>query len=318
MPPLLFIGIVAGLMSAVLYGTAATGSVFSVFPVYLSQLPLFMAGLSLGGSATLIAAGAGVIAIAAAGGPMLSLAYFVVNAAAPLLLCQVANLSREVTGPDGKTHREYYPAGLMFAWLSGLGIAVMLLLALYVHSYEGGLEAWIPQILEVERLTQTILQAQMQTGSTPVDVAGLQQKLILFALPGLALFWALICIGNGALAQRLLVRLGRNIRPSPELLNMSLPGFMLWPLAGGLILAFIPGDIGLTGLVVAVLAAIPYFFLGLATVHVISHRLPGRAFTLAGVYILLMALGWPFLLIVGLGIIEQFANLRLNTKVASP
>ncbi|MSP42394.1 MAG: DUF2232 domain-containing protein, partial [Alphaproteobacteria bacterium] len=280
--------------------------------------PLFMAGLSLGGSAALVAAGAGVTAIAVAGGPMLSLAYFVVNAAAPILICRTANLSREFTGPDGKTRIEYYPAGLMFAWLSGLGTVIMLLLALYVHRFEGGMEVWIPRILEVERLSQAILQAQMQTGSTQVDMAGLQQRLVLFALPGLALFWTLICIGNGALAQRLLVRLGRNIRPSPELLNMSLPGFMLWPLAAGLILAFVPGDIGLSGLVVAVLAAIPYFFLGLATVHVISHRLPGRKFALAGIYILLMALGWPFLLIVGLGIIEQFANLRLSYAVAKP
>jgi Predicted membrane protein (DUF2232) len=316
MPPLLFISIGAGLLSAVLYGSAATGSVFSILPVYLSQLPLFMAGLGYGAGAALIAGGAGTVAIALAGGPLLAFAYFIINAAAPLLICRVAGWSREAENDEGEASIEYYPAGLLFAWLIGLGIVITLLLALFMQSHEGGLGGWIPNILQVETLSQTIIQAQMQGGSAPIDPEMLKQRLIQFALPGLALFWALISIGNGALAQRLLVRLGRNLRPSPELLSMSLPNFMLWPLSLGLLFSFFPGDIGLTALVVTTLAAIPYFFLGLATVHVISHRLPGRAFALGAIYVLLMALGWPAILIVGLGIVEQFANLRLSYAVA--
>ncbi len=319
MPPsLLLISICAGLLSAVLYGAAATGSALSIIPIYLSPLPLFMAGLSYGGTAALIGGIAATGAIALAGGPLLALAYFLVNAAAPIVITRAANWSRQITAKDGASSIEYYPAGLLFAWLSGLGIAIMVLLALFTQTYEGGLGGWIPQIVQVEALSQTIIQAQIQTGSVPIDEVALQQRLIRFALPGLGLFWTLISIGNGALAQRLLVRLGRNARPSPELLNMYLPQFMLWPLAGGAVLAFFPGDLGLTGTVVTALAAIPYFFLGLATIHVISHRLPGRGLALTGLYVLLLAMGWPFLFIVGLGIVEHFANLRRTYAVAKP
>ncbi len=318
MPPSLLISISAGLLSAVLYGAAATGSALSIIPIYLSPLPLFMAGLSYGGTAALIGGIAATGAIALAGGPVLALAYFLVNAAAPIVITRAANWSRPVTARDGASSLEYYPAGLLFAWLSGLGIAITVLLALFMQTYEGGLGGWIPQLIQLDTLSQTIIQAQIQTGAAPIDEGALQQRLISFALPGLGIFWTLISIGNGALAQRLLVRLGRNARPSPELLSMHLPQFMLWPLAGGGILAFFPGDLGLTGAVVMVLAAIPYFFLGLAAVHVISHRLPGRAFALGGVYLLLLALGWPILLIVGLGIFEHFANLRRTYAVAKP
>ncbi len=68
MPPFFFISIGAGLLSAVLYGAATTGSVLSIIPMYLSPLPLFMAGLGYGGSAALVGgiAATGAIAVIAA------------------------------------------------------------------------------------------------------------------------------------------------------------------------------------------------------------------------------------------------------------
>ncbi|MGK2870930.1 MAG: hypothetical protein ACSLFL_01585 [Alphaproteobacteria bacterium] len=318
MPPYLFISIAAGLLSAVLYGAAASGSMLSIIPIYLSPLPLFLAGLGYGGTAALIGGISATGAIALAGGPLLGVAYFLVNAAAPIIVTRAANWSRQVTAENGSSSIEYYPAGMLFAWLSGLGIVIMVLLALFMQRYEGGLSGWIPQIIQVEALSQTIMQAQLQTGSVPIDEEALRSRLIQFALPGLGLFWMLISIGNGALAQHLLVRLGRNARPTPDFVNMDLPQFMLWPLLGAAVLAFFSGDLGLIGAVVATLAAMPYFFLGLATVHVISHHLPGRAFALTGFYVLLLALGWPVLLIVGLGIVEHFANLRRTYAIAKP
>lgn len=318
MAPFVLVSIGAGLLSAVLYGSAASGIGLSIIPMYLSPLPLFLIGLSYGGIAALIGGLSATAALALIGGPLLAIAFFLSNAAAPVLLSHVANWSRTFVDQSGQSVTEYYPAGRMFVWLSGLGIAIALVLTLYLHFSEGGLAAWVPSVIEIKVLTDAIIQAQIQSGVVPTDESVLQQRLIRLALPGLALFWALISIGNGALAQRIAVRFGRNLRPSPELLTMELPRFMLVPLVGGALLAFLPGDFGFFGSVMVTLAAVPYFFLGLATVHVISHRLPGRAFALSGVYILLVVLGWPSLLIVGIGIVEHFANLRLTYGVVKP
>jgi hypothetical protein len=318
MPPFVLVSIGAGLLSAVLYGSAASGIGLSIIPMYLSPLPLFLIGLSYGGMAALVGGLSATAALALVGGPLLAIAFFLSNAAAPILLARVANWSRAFVDQNGQSVTEYYPTGLLFAWLSGLGIAIALALTLYMQTLEGGFAGWLPSIIEIKVLTDAIVQAQIQSGGVPTDEMVLQERLIRLALPGLALFWALISIGNGALAQRIAVRFGRNLRPSPELLNMNLPQFMLLPLVGGVVLAFLPGDFGFFGSVMVTLAAVPYFFLGLATVHVISHRLPGRAFALSGVYILLAALGWPLLLIVGIGIVEHFVNLRLTYGVVKP
>lgn len=318
MPPFIFISVGAGLLSAVLYGAAASGMPLSLIPIYLSPLPLFLAGLSYGGVAALIGGLTATAAITLAGGPLFALAYFLSNAAAPIVLTRVANWSRNVSTGEGPASIEYYPAGLLFTWLCGLGVVIMLGLTLFMQAREGGLSGWIPQIIEIDALTKAIVLAQVQTGAEPLDEALLRQRLIGLALPGLSLFWAMISIGNAALAQRILVRLARNLRPSPELVHMYLPVFMVWPLVAGAVLAFMPGDVGIFGSVLVTFAAIPYFFLGLATVHVISHRLPGRGFALTGFYVLLVALGWPSLLIVGVGIVEQFANLRRNYTVYKP
>lgn len=310
MPPFLLISISAGLLSAVFYGAAASGSALSLFSIYLSPLPLFMLGLSFGGNAALIGGIFGTGAIALAGGPLIGLAYFLSNAAAPIVLTRVALWSREAYGEGPQPAIEWYPTGLLFVWLSGLGIAMILLFALGLQATEGGVTGWIEHVLQVDLLTKTIIDAQIQAGLPPADGAALKQNLTWFALPGLGFFWSLISVGNGALAQQALVRLGRNKRPTPEILDMTLPDYALIPLAAGGLMALLPGDFGLTGGAIAILAAIPYFFLGLATVHVISHRLPARTFALTVFYILLMVLGWPFLLIVGLGITEHFANYR--------
>lgn len=318
MPPFIIISIGAGILSAVLFASAVSGMALSIVPIYLSPLPLFLAGLGYGGGGAIIAGISGAAALLLAGGPMLAIAYFLFNAAAPAVLSRVAAWSRTFTDSEGREVVEWYPAGYLFVWLAGLGIALMLLLALLAQTLEGGLSGLIPQQLQIDLLAKTIIQAQIQAGSTPMDETVLQNRLIRLALPGLALYWTLIAIGNSALAQRLLVQFGRQMRPSPDLLNMFLPGFILWPLLGGTLLAFFPGDLGLIGLVVATLTAIPYFFLGLATVHVISHRLSGRSYVLTAFYILLILLGWPSLLIIGLGIVEHFTNLRQTYSVTRP
>ncbi len=318
MPPFILVSIGAGLLSAVLYGSAASGIGLSIIPMYLSPLPLFLVGLSYGGTAALFGGLSATAALALAGGPMLAIAFFLANAIAPIILTHVANWSRTFNGPNGQPVTEFYPTGYLFAWLGGIGMAIALALTLFMQSYEGGLTGWIPRIIELEGLSKAIIQAQIQSGGAPTDELVLQARLTGLVLPAVALFWSLISMGNGALAQQLAVRFGRNLRPSPELLTMYLPQFMLWPLIGGVALAFLPGDFGYFGSVLMTLAIIPYFFLGLATVHVISHRLPGRAMALTGLYLLLVALGWPSLLIVGVGIIEHFANLRLTYGVVKP
>ena len=121
---------------------------------------------------------------------------------------------------------------------------------------------------------------------------------------------AIMVVVNGVLAQALAARLGWNRRPSPALSELELPGW-LWPgvavaavlvLAGGII-----GDLGWSLLIVLV---VPYLFLGLALVHVVVRRWSRPGLALAAIYGAMILLGWPILLVLLLGFVEDWAHLR--------
>lgn len=308
----------AGILSALLYATAATGAMLSLIPMLLAPLPLFMAGLSQGRHAALAAGMIGAAAITLAGGTMIAMAYLLSNALAPMLLCRFAMLSRPFVNTAGESVLEWYPSGLLFAWLSGLGIVLMIASVLAIQSVEGGVRQWITEAAQIDALSMAVIQAQLQAGQPAFDEAVLRNRLISLALPGLGIFWSGLALANGALAQHLLVRMKRNARPSPAFLFMDLPAFLRLPLLAGIGASLLPEDMGLTGVAIAAIAAMPYFFLGLACIHVISRPLPARGFALTGLYILMAAFGWPVVLVAGLGIIEQFAGLRFRTAAQAP
>ena len=311
MPPYLFICLAAGLLSAIVYGAAAANLALSFLAIYFAPLPLFLVGLTYGGASALIAGLAGAGALALASSPVTALAYFILVASAPALVTRAALWSRE-TGMDntGAPTLEWYPSGLLFAWLCGLGVSLALVFYFAMQMVDGGISGLLLNNLQMDALSITFSQIQSQTGSPPMDEATLRQFLIRLALPMVAFSWSMIVIGNGALAQSILLSLGRNGRPSPRLASMNLPGYLLWPLCLGLTGSFLPGDPGLAASAIAALAAIPYFFLGLAALHVISRTLPGRGFALTIFYVLLVIYGWPAILMVMMGVTEHFAGFR--------
>jgi hypothetical protein len=115
---------------------------------------------------------------------------------------------------------------------------------------------------------------------------------------------------NFMLAQALAVRAGWARRPTPEFDRLELPGW-LWPgiavaallvLAGGII-----GDLGWSLLIVLV---VPYLFLGLAVVHVMARRWSRPGLALGAIYGAMILFGWPILLVLLLGFVEDWAHLR--------
>ena len=108
--------LLAGGTTAFAFILALTGSVGGMFLSNFTQLPLFLAGLSLGmtGSiaATAVAAGVLLIAGASIGIPLLLVLY----AAPTIILTRQALLSR----PDGQGGQEWYPPGLLLLWATGM------------------------------------------------------------------------------------------------------------------------------------------------------------------------------------------------------
>ena len=129
--------------------------------------------------------------------------------------------------------------------------------------------------------------------------------------PGVAVAsWILMNLVNCLLAQRFLAAANKSIRPKPIYSEVEVP---LWPVTIailGAILAFFGGESAFIGLNIMFIAAIPFFFIGLAVLHSISAAWPGRPFLLAGAYIFLVLAHWPAALLVALGTLEPWLRLR--------
>lgn len=298
--PHLLIPIGAGIASALAYLIAVNGAGMGLLTGYFGALPLFMAGLALGVPAAAIATASSLV-VAALGASVAAAALF---AAAyllpPVLLVRQALLGR----PDGNGGVEWYPPGMLLAWTAGLGATLFGVVALLLSTQAEGLVGTIETY--VGTVWDTIVQdeaAERRTGFI---------EMVVPLLPGaIVASWIAMMVVNGCLAQSLLVRMGRNLRPTPTYSAMDLPAWLL-PLltaaaAGGLLL---PGTAGYVGQNLAIILAAPFCFLGLAVVHVLCRRVGSGRLLLGMFYAMLILLTWPVILLAGLGLMEPWLKLR--------
>ncbi len=265
----------------------------------LVQLPLFAMGLGWGLTAALIA-GASATVIVLAALPAVSAMVFVLTSVLPVLVLTGFALQSRRTPGDAF---EWYPPGYLLSWLAALTLAYLVGAAAYFSGEADGLRGASREFLHAA-LGVMLGDAQPERLAVFVDV-------VARFLPATVLaFWQLMVIASGVLAQSVLTRFGRNMRPGAPFAGLELPGWSIIVLAVCGAAALTPGGIGYLGQNGAVVMAIPFFFLGLSVIHALARRWRGRRLVLSLVYMLMIILGWPAVLVAGLGIVEPWVRLR--------
>ena len=290
----------AGALAALFYVAVGLGSFGSLILAYLAQLPLFAIGLGAGFHLALLASGVGTVVIAAAL-PLSAAGLFLLTAALPVLvLTNRALLSR--TGPDGRV--EWYPPGHLIAILNGLALAALVGAALAFWGHDGGM------VGAGRELLAEMLRGSVVGGLSEQAVAAAQNRLAWF-LPALVLSsWQIMVMVNGVLAQGVLSRFSLAIRPGAPFRELWLPQWLSVALAAALVASFLPGRIGDLGGNAAIVAALPFVFLGLSVIHALSVRWPARTFVLVCLYVALFVAGWPALIVAAIGFLETWLSLR--------
>ena len=131
------------------------------------------------------------------------------------------------------------------------------------------------------------------------------------ALPAfVVMVWSLLTLGNMWLAQLILERTRHNLRPTPSLLDIEFPHFLLALFLGALVLSLIPGSAAQLGGAIMIALLVPYFLLGLAVIHAISRAWTARIAFLGVFYVLLIFTGWLIVPICLIGLGEPWADLR--------
>ena len=300
------IAVGAGAVSALLYVSLLAGSPGALIFAYLSALPLFATGLSLGVVPVLIAAAAGTVLTGMADEFVSAAMYGGLTAGPVVWIVHLALLSRQ-----GGTTPEWYPGGRLVTWLSAIASGYFVLAVIAFAGVEGGLRG------HIERFLTTLLERISGRSWTELDGAQALMQVWEPLFPALVgVSWILMVSINGILAQGLLVRFGRNLRPSPQIGTLQLPRMLAIVFAMGLLTSLAPGIIGYAGTTASVYVMVPYLLLGLAVVHAVAGKFPTAHVVLVVFYVTLVLFGlFGLALVAGLGLVEQWFNLRRRCGV---
>jgi len=308
MPTAMVAALGGGVVSALLYVSVMFAGVGALILGYLAPLPLLIVGLWFGFAATGIAGALGAVLVAGATGGLFGPLGYVLSGAVPAaFVARQALLARQTDSGDV----EWYPPGLLLLGLTGLGLAAFFAAVLLALGEPGGLEGM------VRRTLQGMAQRFAAPGSEPPPPDAFWMAPV---LPGLVVVsWLVMTIVNAALAQGLLMRFNRNRRPPMRLAELELPGWVVLAFAGAIAAATVlPGWLGFLALNVALVLSLPFGLAGLSVVHAFASRQTAKVALLVGFYLFLFLFGWPILILIGLGVIEQWIGLRRRWAGAGP
>lgn len=312
MPTGIIIGLGSGLVSALLFYSAARGGpLLRPFLLFLIPLPSLVAGLGWGWLAAAAAAAAGAAVVGVIVGGTVVLGYLLALGLPVALAAYLAYLSR--SDPTAPEAREWYPAGrLMAAMAIYAGALPVMLLPLIGGTYD----TLRPLMREV--LQQFAKRWLPPGGSLPEQALAEQTEWALHLLPaGFAVQWLVVCAINLYLAGRIVLASGLLGRDWPDLTELSYPPGFAVLLGLAVLAAAAGGVIGLIGVSFTGAFLGAYLLGGLALTHFIARR---RAPWLTWLVYLGLFFLWPFFmpLVVLAGLLESIFTLKQRFGPAPP
>ena len=303
--------VLAGGISASLFAIALTNSQTPLsILAYISTIPLFVAGLGAGYVSSIIACLTGILALAVVQHPAYAIAYFGV-ATLPTMIITLLALRYRVNA-EGKVF--WYPEGLLITAISLYPVMAFLTGTGYFWNEEGGF------LGTTTRMLNSAFEPMKEKASPDalLVIGNLAEKLAYF-LPSVAgAMWILFTIFCLFIAQKALRNQGWNLRTGFTVRDVYAPSWLVYALAvTGLAGAFAPRPHDFIGVSLSILLALPFFFAGLGVIHswAATTRLP--LLVLAGIYVILCTF-WPALLVVLLGVLDQWINFRQRFVAGSP
>jgi uncharacterized protein YybS (DUF2232 family) len=313
MPREAILALAGGLAAGLLYVSAGLGSSGALILAYLAPFPVFLVGLGLGANPLAIAGATGALVVFALNTTRMAIIFILAAAGPAWLLVGKALQSRPAPAGGGV---DWYPAGPLLAWLAALSLGALAAFALYFAVLaDGGL------LRVADDTLRPLLRPLLRAVLSGHDGERIDQwsSLVARLFPALVLnSWTFMLIVNGVLAQGVLSRFRRSLRPSPAFAALELPRWVGLALAAAVGCALLPGQAGMVGQNAAIILFLPFFFLGLAVIHALSHRWPGRAFILVLLYLVIIVFGWPAVIAAAVGIIEQWVRIRRRLAPPGP
>jgi uncharacterized protein YybS (DUF2232 family) len=153
----------------------------------------------------------------------------------------------------------------------------------------------------------------------PTEVSGVIEMMA--AMPAIIVVsWMLVHLVNGLIAQAVLVKLGRALRPTPSATSLTLPLDVAAVLAFAAAFGAFGQDPGLAyiGRNLLLVTACAYLLAGFAAAHRWTAAFKHRRWVLGGVYVSAVLLQYPLVALTLIGLIDQLAQARQRFAGNSP
>ncbi|BEV47184.1 DUF2232 domain-containing protein [Afipia carboxidovorans] len=307
----ILISLVAGLASAMMFASLASGAMISLALFYLAPLPLMVVALGWGSRTGLIGGIAAVIGLGVFISPIYMLAYAGMVALPALWLGHLALLARasdDADAPNGYTPTptlDWYPVGRLLVWTAGFAALTTTGALLTLGTDEATIKAVMRQSLtHVSDLAN-------QGGLPPNPTRDAVIDALVSIAPAAAALVAMLTLTVNLWLAAKIARTSQLLkRPWPDLRTTELPQPVLAALAIALILCFFGGLTSLIAKIVSAALLLAYGMTGFAVLHTVSQSMAGRSFMLGGLYALTLFIGWPLLGAIVLGLADAAFGIR--------
>ena len=292
---------------------AAIGS-FMLFAALIfmpfAPAPAAAIGLSFGVAQAVMVSALAIIMTAIILSPPLAIVFAITFLVPTVVLVRQALLSREAESGD------YIFFPLQQLILLALGMtAIGTILLFLITGGANGLPMSFANALQQSPEVRTAL-VQVYGISTDEEMLWIASIMLVSGFAS----WPLLLLGNLQIAQAILVRMKRNLRPQEDYDRLQLPRGLIVPLVmcmGGA--ALLPGWPAILSAALAAMILAAYFLLGLAIIHAISRHWNGRGLLLVTLYFLIFVMAWVIIPVSLMGLLDKRFDFRkLNQRPDKP
>ncbi|HLL29341.1 MAG TPA: DUF2232 domain-containing protein [Xanthobacteraceae bacterium] len=315
MTQIVLIGLGAGVASALLFASIASGSVLAILLFYLAPLPILLAGIGWSHFAALIAA----LAAAAGLGVLFGFWFFIAHLLGiglpAFILAYVAMLARHSSG--GAV--EWYPAGKLVLWSAGIAaVSTALTIPVFgtdLDSYRTAVKHILERIIRLQLGTPEGEPLKLPNGGDPNAALELFATVMPLMAAAVSMLTGLF---NLWLAGRIARISGRLARPWPDLAAMNFPAMTPVVLLAAIALSFLASIVGVAAGMLAACLLLAYAVLGFAVIHKLTRAFAARGIVLGAVWLFVLVLGWPVLVIALIGLADGLFDLRAANSNPPP
>jgi hypothetical protein len=311
MVQIVLIGLGAGVASALLFASIASGSPISILLFYLAPLPILLAGIGWNHLAALIAGLVAAAGLGASFGFWFFIAHLAGVGVPAYLLAYVAMLGRQT--PDGAL--EWYPAGKLVLWTAGIAaVSTALTIPVFgsdLDSYRATVKHIFERVMRLQLGTPAGEPLRLPNGGDPNATLDLLAVVMPPVAAAIAMLTSLL---NLWLAGRIARVSGRLARTWPDLSEINFPAMTPVVLLAAIALSFLASVIGIAAGMLAACLLLAYAVLGFAVIHRLTRALSARGVILGAVWLVVLVLGWPVIVVALVGLADGLLDLRKTNK----